>query len=300
MHPLKKSKLMRHNKEHETPFPLYMGLKLHTDRLRKHIDILSSMGLSTSYERVREVKIGVARAVSKRMGEEGVVVPSNLKKDVFKIADCDNLDHLKTCNLSNTNFNGSMLSYTNHLSTENMGISREPIAIDPNDSSKPTLPDDYIMITPYELPKTDIFVPKSSSKVRPSLDRIEGAKIRDQSWINNVKEVLSKTELDEHVCVTWAGHFSHMQEDKSIKPPAEIGMCPIFPDKITDPALLVHLLKQTKKGIEFINPGQTPVLGADQQVYTLLKQLQWEFPDQFDEDKIVIMLGALHIEDKIY
>ena len=100
--------------------------------------------------------------------------------------------------------------------------------------------------------------------------------------------------------MTWSGHYSRLQDEKSIKPPAEIGANPIFPDKITDPALLVHLLRHTKKGQEFLNPGQTPVLGADQQVYALLKQLQWKFPEEFGEHKFVIMLGGLHIEDKIY
>ena len=35
-------------------------------------------------------------------------------------------------------------------------------------------------------------------------------------------------------------------------------------------------------------------------MYYLLKQIQWKYPEEFGEDKIVIMLGALHIEDKIY
>ena len=35
-------------------------------------------------------------------------------------------------------------------------------------------------------------------------------------------------------------------------------------------------------------------------MFTLLKQLQWKYPDEFGEDKLVIMLGGLHIEDKVY
>ena len=100
--------------------------------------------------------------------------------------------------------------------------------------------------------------------------------------------------------VTWAGNFSQQQEIDSIRPQAEIGISPVFPNKITDTAVLAHIMRLCKKGTEFLNPGQIPVLGADQQVYTLLKQLQWRYPGEFGEVKFVIMLGSLHIEDKIY
>ena len=95
-----------------------------------------------------------------------------------------------------------------------------------------------------------------------SLDRF----IREKFWIDSVK-------ADEGDMLTWAGHFSQQQEVDSIRPQAEIGISPVFPDKITDPALLAHIMRLCKKGIEFLNPGQTPVLGGDRQVYTLLKQL---------------------------
>ena len=129
---------------------------------------------------MKELKIEVARAVSKRIEEDGVVVPPNMRKNVFTTCDCDNIDHLKRCNLSNAMFNGSLLTFTNHLSEENMGTLRDPIVIDPKDTSKPRLPDDYVMVPPCELPKTDMFFPiPQSQKVRPSHDRIQGALLRE-------------------------------------------------------------------------------------------------------------------------
>ena len=159
------------------------------------------------------------------------------------------------------------------------------------------------MVSPCELPKTDMFVPiPQCQKVRTSHDRIQGAVLREQVWINEVKKAVDKDELDpeNRDITTWAGHFASQQQLNSILPPAEIGMCPLFPDKITNQALLSHLIRLCQKGTEFLNPGQTPVLGADQQVFTLLKQLQWKYPDEFGEDKLVVMLGGLHIEDEVY
>ncbi len=45
-----------------------------------------------------------------------------------------------------------------------------------------------------------------------------------------------------------------------------------------------------------INPGQVPVLAADQPLYALAKQIQWSWPSTLGEDKFVVMFGGLHIE----
>ena len=136
------------------------------------------MGLFVNSQRVREVKVQFSIAVSKRIKEEGVVVQTDMKKYVFTTCDSDNLYHLKRCNLSNVVFNGSLITFTNHLSKDNMGQTRDPIVIDPSDKSKPSLHDDYVMVPPCELPKSDVFVPRyDGENVRPKLDRIEGALI---------------------------------------------------------------------------------------------------------------------------
>ena len=51
---------------------------------------------------------------------------------------------------------------------------------------------------------------------------------------------------------------------------------------------------------EFLNPGQTTVLGADQPLYAIIKLIQWQCPDTLGEDKLVIIMGALHIENKMH
>ena len=54
-------------------------------------------------------------------------------------------------------------------------------------------------------------------------------------------------------------------------------------------------MKKIRDTVAFLNPGQTPVIAADQPLYALLKQIQWEWPE-YGEDKFVIMFGGLHIE----
>ena len=47
--------------------------------------------------------------------------------------------------------------------------------------------------------------------------------------------------------------------------------------------------------MQFLNPGQTPVVASDQPLYSLAKQIQWQWPE-YGEDKVVMMFGGLHIE----
>ena len=58
--------------------------------------------------------------------------------------------------------------------------------------------------------------------------------------------------------MTWAGHFSQQEEEDAILQQAEIGFNPLFPVKITNTALLAHILRLCKKGTDFLNPGKTP------------------------------------------
>ena len=50
------------------------------------------------------------------------------------------------------------------------------------------------------------------------------------------------------------------------------------------------------KAVEHLNPGQTAFIAFDQPLFALAKEIQWRHPDTMGEDKLVIMLGGLHIE----
>ena len=46
----------------------------------------------------------------------------------------------------------------------------------------------------------------------------------------------------------------------------------------------------------FLNPGQTPDMAVDQPLIALAKQIQWQWPNTYGEDKFIVMFGGLHIE----
>ena len=72
---------------------------------------------------------------------------------------------------------------------------------------------------------------------------------------------------------------------------AEIGVYPNFPNKAA--ALMKHTMELTIQATEYLNPGQISIVGAD-----LIKLIQWHYPDTLGENKLVVMMVALHIEDK--
>ena len=55
-----------------------------------------------------------------------------------------------------------------------------------------------------------------------------------------------------------------------------------------------------KESTSYLNPGQTPIITADQPLYALAKEIQWNLPDAYGEDKFIVMFGPLHIEMGVF
>ena len=154
-------------------------------------------------------------------------------------------------NFSHDEFHGYALSLTNHHH-ENPGVKRAAIKLDPSDTSTPKLPDSYVIQSPVELPHT---------------------------WMAHVNRVLQQDTLAEGDIITWSGYNSMLSSDESVKPSAEIGVYPLFPDKAASASSMTHAMELTMQGTEFLNPGQTSVLGADQPLFAIIKLIQWQYPD---------------------
>ena len=64
-----------------------------------------------------DVRRGLAQAVSRRFAEDGVVVPSNIKRGVFTTGIVDNI-----VESGRTELHGTAISLTNHLTRDNMRL----------------------------------------------------------------------------------------------------------------------------------------------------------------------------------
>ena len=86
---------VRHNKSQETPLPVFVGLKMHSEtRKRELVDRFHSLGLSISYDRLLRMSSGVANSLCTQYEKDGVVCPPQLRKGVFTTGQADNIDHI--------------------------------------------------------------------------------------------------------------------------------------------------------------------------------------------------------------
>ena len=104
-------------------------------------------------------------------------------------------------------------------------------------------------------------------------------------------------KLSKKKTISWLAYHSQLQpEEANDNEPAISALLPLFPDQAKSAAMIRHSMDAIKDCVSRVNPGQTPVIAMDQPLFTLAKQIQWNFPEKYGEDKFVIMFGGLHVE----
>ena len=68
----------------------------------------------------------------------------------------------------------------------------------------------------------------------------------------------------------------------------------LLKDKAHYVSTIKHTLEKIKEAIFFLNPTQSPVNTLDQPLFALAKQIQWTWPNEFEN--FVFILGGLYIE----
>ena len=105
----------KHSKEYETPLPVYIGMKIHSQtRKRNLVDTFFSLGLSVSYDRVLEISTELANNACNRFESLGAVVPTKMKRSLFTTGAIDNIDHNPSSTTSQGSFHGTSLSVFQH------------------------------------------------------------------------------------------------------------------------------------------------------------------------------------------
>ena len=95
--------------------------------------------------------------------------------------------------------------------------------------------------------------------------------------------------------MSWAAYHAS-QSQKQITHTTVSALLPLFLDDSKSFAMIRHTFQLVKSAVEFLNPGQVPVVTFDQPLYALAKQIQWMWPDYFGEEHFLVMLGGLHTE----
>ncbi|KAK4304447.1 hypothetical protein Pmani_023602 [Petrolisthes manimaculis] len=283
-------KLLRHSKDHETPFPIFLGLSVYSKTRKKHlVELLHEHGLSISYDRVLEVSAQLGDAAVGKYKVEGVVCPKILRKSLFTTSAMDNIDHNPTATTATSSFHGTSISIFQHPSTDHEGTLQERCQIDTKVKTISKLPESYTNVPPAFFGKKNPKPPHvKSPPLLPSLD-LEP----EFEWLQKVH--LSDMVSTERVDISWAAHHASMKRSPSFEVTIT-SLLPLLREQAHSVATICHCLDKIKEVVSHLNPGQVPVVAADQPIFATAKQVQWHWPDKYGEDKFVIMFGGLHIE----
>ena len=92
--------------------------------------------------------------------------------------------------------------------------------------------------------------------------------VKDEYWLKYVSNLLQQEVSLENEVITWASYNFQLIGVEFVKPRTGTGMFP----------MMKHGMELAKKETEFLNPGQNVFWGADQPLYAIVKQFQWQFP----------------------
>ena len=159
------------------------------------------------------------------------------------------------------------------------------------------LPQSYTTVPPLTLKHKDLFPPVLNNGKESGSFNIISVRQNEIPWLENFYSCYQGELLNEDIVeyVHWAAY--HMSQTLPTIRACDItALLPLFRNLAHTPAMVKHAMNITKRQIEFLNPYQTPVLVMDQPLFALAKSIQWEMPDLFGEDNLLLMMGGLHIE----
>ncbi len=113
-------------------------------------------------------------------------------------------------------------------------------------------------------------------------------------WLKHVATLHDKGTLTKDDYITWAAyHASAVPQPNIIASPN--CLLPLFHEDSKSVAMMKHGMSIIQQATKHLNPGQIPVVTADQPLFALAKKIQWSLK-KYGEDKFVVMMGSLHIE----
>ena len=139
-----------------------------------------------SYEYLTQISTEVATRVSEQYFCNAIV-PGMRRKSVFTTADVDSINEIVRSMFRLYDLNCTMLSFTNHLTSDNEGLKRELKynQLDPEsqpEQKKIALPDSNSIALPIELRNVDIYLTQSNERCFPESTYVTDALVTDRGF----------------------------------------------------------------------------------------------------------------------
>ena len=204
--------------------------------------------------------------------------PPNMRRGLFTIAAVDNIGHNPSSATAKDSFHGTGISIMQHQSQSFRGYDRDWDIIGSLRSSTRSvsfLPSAYTSIPPAAIKTKQITAPRFQRLVTPAnLVTASSAVAEEYDWLNAVVNALKKGNLAKDEWVSWSACHASIQTTE-IPPAAINALLPLFLKNAHLVAMMKHSIDIAKTSVQFLNPGQILVLAADQLLFALAKQIQW-------------------------
>ena len=298
----KGSKAPRHPRIRETPYPLYICIKTYLNTKKAIVDQLHQSGTSVSYDRVRQLATDIANTSIAQWEEKGVVVPNQASIGALTCTGFDNADWNAKSILAKPTSTLHGTFFAVHLPEDQE--SEVLRACEMGRKSVRDLPDFYTKMD------QTIHVSTGEHFTLPALPASHSQSIdlsfpddmlltEQRQWMDHSMGLIEMDQLDPTDLVSWGAYFAS-RSGPPLTPPMRSYPMPLFLEKASDPVTVAHIMKLSQKVTAYLNAGQVPWLETDQPLHFIAKKLQWKYPDQFGEDKMLVTLGGLHIEKMLW
>lgn len=241
-----------------------------------------------------EISTQLGESVLSQFLEDGVVCPAVLQKGIFTTSAVDNIDHNPSAKTATSSFHGTGISIFQHPLSTDVTTSRK-IEFD---SKKPKskviscLPESYTNVKPAFLKSKPSPPILNTPLVIPDHDYLFRNLRLEYEWLHFVS--LTNAVLDVET-VSWSAYHSSKRRGPQVNVSIS-SLLPLLQEQAHSIATIKHAMDKLKEVTSFLNPKQTPVMACDQHLFVLAKQIQWEWPEMYGEDKFVVMFGGLHID----
>ena len=237
------------------------------------------------------MSISLAISAAELYESKGVVCPLVLRKNLFTTAAVDNLDHNPSSTTAQGAFHGTGISLFRNRETEIDGIVRQIPDIQPDRVRKqiPTLPESYTTLTPVTA-KQDVVISPTQSTLTCDTELVNTAIEEEAKWQSNTRRLISEGVQNGGDPISWAAFHSYQEPPHDFE--VTIGsLLTLLPDDSKSVAMIRHAMDVVLQVVHHLNPGQVrlPVLTLDQPLYAIAKQVQWNWPSGYGEDKFVIL-----------
>lgn len=114
---------------------------------------------------------------------------------------------------------------------------------------------------------------------------------QENCWIEHSLSLI-ENNLGKGNYVSWSGYPASLI-DSSKESPAITNLLQMFNEKAASVSMVKHGMDVLRNLTSFLNPGQVPVLTADQPLYAISKYVQWQWPTIYSETVYVTILGGI-------